>query len=109
MQAVRCHGWCAPDFLIAEEIAPPPLRPHEARIRVHAAGVNFADTLMIAGKYQRRPALPFTPGVEAAGEIAEIGPEVPQFRVGQRVLGYFHMAGAFAEEAAIDETAGARA
>ena len=44
---------------------------HQVRIRVHAAGVNFADSLMVGGTYQVKPQFPFTPGLEAAGEIVE--------------------------------------
>jgi NADPH:quinone reductase len=99
VKAVRCHGWCDPESLVFEEVASPPSGPEQVRIRVRAAGINFADSLMIGGTYQRKPTLPFTPGVEAAGEIIEIGAEVRGCRVGQRVLGYFHMAGAFGEEA----------
>lgn len=105
MKAVRCHGWCDPEFLVVDDVAPPPLQPEQVRIRVRAAGVNFADTLMIAGKYQRKPALPFVPGVEAAGDVVETGAEVRHIRAGQRVLSYFHMAGAFGEEAVADADA----
>src|SRR5439155_26147657 len=51
-----------------------------------AAGCNFPDILMIQGKYQVRPSLPFTPGHEAAGPIREVGPGVTQLQPGQRVL-----------------------
>ena len=44
---------------------------HQVRIRVHAAGVNFVDSLMVGGTYQVKPQFPFTPGLEAAGEIVE--------------------------------------
>jgi NADPH:quinone reductase len=99
VKAVRCHGWCDPEFLVVDNIAPPPLQPQQVRIRVRAAGLNFADTLMIAGGYQVKPALPFVPGLEAAGEIIETGAAVTDVRVGQRVFGYFRSGGAFAEEA----------
>lgn len=105
MKAVRCHRWGAPDTLVAEDVPRPSVQPHEARIRVRAAGVNFADSLMIGGTYQRKPVLPFTPGVEAAGEVVETGAEVRGIRIGQRVLAYFHMAGAFGEEAVADADA----
>jgi NADPH2:quinone reductase len=81
------------------------LRPHEARIRVRACGVNFADTLMIAGKYQVKPGFPFTPGLEAAGEVIEIGSAVTQLRPGQRAFAYLRSGGAYAEEAAINAAA----
>ena len=67
MKAVLCREWGGPDSLRLEEVAARPLKPNEVRIRVRACGVNFADTLMIAGKYQVKPEFPFTPGLEAAG------------------------------------------
>jgi NADPH:quinone reductase len=99
VKAVRCHGWCDPEFLVVDDVAPPPLQPEQVRIRVRAAGLNFADSLMIGGKYQIRPALPFVPGLEAAGEIIETGGMVTHLRAGDRVLAYFRSGGAFGEEA----------
>ena len=68
---------------------------------MHAAGVNFADTLMIKGFYQHKPPLPFTPGMEAAGEVTAVGDGVTDFKVGDRVLAPMRF-GAYAEEALID-------
>src|SRR5205814_1870752 len=67
MQAVRCREWGPPDVLRLEKVARRELAPSEVRIRVHAAGVNFADSLMVGGTYQVKPPFPFTPGLEAAG------------------------------------------
>ena len=61
MKAVLCREWGGPEILRLEDVAPRPLEPDQARIRVRAAGVNFADTLMIAGKYQVKPPLPVHP------------------------------------------------
>jgi NADPH:quinone reductase len=105
MRAVLCREWGAPDTLRFEEVARLPVEPGEARIRVHACGVNFADTLMIAGKYQVKPEFPFTPGLEAAGEVVELGPEVRHLRVGQRVLAVLRFGGAHAEEIVLDADA----
>ena len=66
-----CKELGEPSGLVMGEVAPPALGPGQARIEVHAAGVNFADTLIIAGKYQVRPDLPFAPGMEVAGVVAE--------------------------------------
>jgi NADPH:quinone reductase-like Zn-dependent oxidoreductase len=68
------------------------------RIRVRAAGVNFADTLMVGGRYQVKPPFPFTPGLEAAGEIIEAGAAVGNLRVGERVLAVLRAGGGYAEE-----------
>ena len=67
--------------------------PGEVRLRVHAAGVNFADTLMIAGSYQVKPSLPFTPGIEVAGEVVELGEGVERLALGDRVMGAVNQGG----------------
>src|SRR5437764_7151712 len=105
MKAVLCREWGGPESLRVEEVARRPLGPNEARIRVHACGVNFADTLMVAGKYQVKPEFPFTPGLEAAGEVIEIGPEVRHLQVGQRALAVLRFGGGYAEEIAVDAAA----
>lgn len=70
----------------------------EVRIAMRAASVNFPDILMIQGKYQHKPPLPFTPGMEGAGEVIEIGPGVTNVAVGDGVVGGLRTGG-FAEEA----------
>ena len=86
MRAVLCHDWGGPDDLSLEEVEAPAPGPGEIRIAVAAAGINFADSLMIAGKYQERPAFPFTPGLEIAGTVEALGAGVTRFREGQRVM-----------------------
>ncbi len=105
MKAILCREWGSPETLRLDEAARPPLRPNEARIRVRASGVNFADTLMIAGKYQVRPEFPFTPGLEAAGEVIEIGAAVRHLEPGRRVLAVLRFGGGYAEEIVIDADA----
>ncbi|MGH7092066.1 MAG: alcohol dehydrogenase catalytic domain-containing protein, partial [Stellaceae bacterium] len=105
MKAVMCREWGGPESLRLEAIEYQPIGPHEARIRVHACGVNFADSLMIAGKYQVKPEFPFTPGLEAAGEIVEIGNGVGHLSVGQRVLAVMRFGGAYAEEIVVNSDA----
>jgi len=105
MKAVLCREWGGPDSLRLEEVARPPLMANEARIRVRACGVNFADTLMIAGKYQVKPDFPFTPGLEAAGEVVEVGAAVQHLRPGQRVLAVLRFGGGYAEEIALNADA----
>src|SRR3984957_523014 len=75
---------------------------HQVRIRVHAAGVNFADSLMVGGTYQVKPPFPFTPGLEAAGEVTEVGAGVRLLRPGQRVLAVLRNGGGYAEEIVLD-------
>ena len=102
MKAIHCREWGTPDTLRLEEAESPSLKPHQVRIRVHAAGVNFADTLMVGGSYQVKPPFPFTPGLEAAGEIVELGNAVDGLRVGQRVLAVLRFGGGYAEEIVLD-------
>ena len=68
MKVVLCHAFGEPDGLRVEEFEPLDLEKGQVRICVRAAGVNFPDYLMVTGKYQVTPPLPFTPGIEAAGE-----------------------------------------
>jgi len=105
MRAVLCRAWGGPDTLRLEEVAPAPLRAHEARIRVRAAGVNFADSLMIAGKYQVKPEFPFTPGLEVAGEVVEFGAGVTHLAPGRRVLAVLRFGGGYSEEIVVDAAA----
>ncbi|HVC57245.1 MAG TPA: NADPH:quinone oxidoreductase family protein [Stellaceae bacterium] len=105
MKAVLCRAWGGPEMLRFEEVAPVPLGAHEARIRVHASGVNFADTLMIAGQYQVKPDFPFTPGLEAAGEVVEVGAAVRHLAPGQRVLAVMRFGGSYAEEIVVNADA----
>jgi NADPH2:quinone reductase len=97
MRAVLCKEFAGPEKLVIADIPPPPLRDGTVRITIHAAGVNFADTLIITGQYQDKPPLPFTPGMEVAGVVAEVGAGVTHLKRGDRVLASVGR-GAFAEE-----------
>jgi len=79
----------APDYAgcALTEIDTPTPGPGEARVRVRAAAVNFPDLLMTRGEYQHKPPLPFVPGLEWAGEIDAVGPEVTGWKVGDAVVG----------------------
>jgi NADPH2:quinone reductase len=105
MRAIICREWGGPDVLRFEEIGRRPLAASEARIRVRACGVNFADTLMVAGKYQVKPEFPFIPGLEAAGEVIEVGADVRHLEAGQRVLAVLRFGGAHAEEVTVNADA----
>jgi NADPH2:quinone reductase len=102
MKAVMCREWGPPEVLCFEERERRELQPGQVRIRVHAAGVNFADSLMVGGSYQVKPPFPFTPGLEAAGIITETGSGVMDLRAGQRVLAVMRNAGTYAEEIVVD-------
>jgi NADPH:quinone reductase len=101
MRAVMCREWDGPETLTIEEVPSRKLERGEVRIRVRTFGINFADTLMIAGKYQVKPQLPFSPGLESAGEVLEVAADVTPFRPGQRVLAVSRFGGGYAEELVI--------
>ena len=86
MKAVRAHAWCEPSGLRMDEVPDPTPGPGEIGIRIRSASVNFPDILIIRGKYQVQPDLPFVPGFEVAGEVDAVGDGVEGFAVGQRVL-----------------------
>ncbi|MBU2074714.1 MAG: alcohol dehydrogenase catalytic domain-containing protein, partial [Actinobacteria bacterium] len=69
-------SWDGVQGLTVEDVPPPPMVENGVRIRVGAAALNFADTLMVAGKYQVKPELPFVPGLEAGGTVIECAPGV---------------------------------
>lgn len=105
MKAILCRGWGGPETLSFEDVAPAPLGPGHVRIRVRACGINFADTLVIAGKYQVKPPFPFSPGIEVAGDIVETGAEAGGLRPGQRVCAFLRACGGYAEEIVADADA----
>ncbi len=86
MKAIRFHEFGGSDVLRVEEVEKPQPGAGEVLIRVAAAGVNYADTMLRNGTYFFRPPLPFTPGFEAAGTIEAVGAEVDSLHVGQRVM-----------------------
>ncbi|SMH62807.1 NADPH2:quinone reductase [Azospirillum lipoferum] len=96
MKAVMCEQFGPPEMLAMREVPMPGCGPGNLRIRVHAAGVNFPDTLIVEGKYQLRPVPPFSPGSEVAGVIDAVGEGVSGFAVGDRVLAVLGYGG-FAE------------
>src|SRR5260221_9889410 len=71
-KAVICRELGPPERLRLETFVTAPLASGQVRVAIHAAGINFPDILMAAGEYQLKPELPFTPGVEAAGEGTEV-------------------------------------
>ena len=98
MRAIQIEDYCGPDDLRLVDVPGRPPEAGEVRIRVHAAAVNFADSLMISNQYQHKPPLPIIPGMEAGGEIIEVGPGVDHLTIGDRVIGYARL-GYFAEDA----------
>ena len=92
----------APDFAgcAVREVATPSPGPGEALVRVRAASVNFPDLLMTRGEYQFKPPLPFTPGLDIAGEVTALGEGVTGLGVGDAVVGGARLGG-FAEYAVL--------
>lgn len=101
MRAVLCRAYGPPETLEVAQVEPPTPGPRQVGIAVQAAGVNFPDTLIIAGTYQFKPPLPFTPGTEVAGIISAVGEGVEHLRVGMRVMA-FTGTGGYAEQAVCD-------
>src|SRR5229473_452751 len=88
VKAILCQRFGTPDDLVLADIADPVAGPGEVVARVAAVGLNFFDTLLIAGKYQVKPPFPFSPGGELAGVVESVGPGVTAFAPGDRVMGY---------------------
>src|SRR5260370_37318764 len=86
MKAMICRQGGDPKDLRLEEVEPAPLKPGQVRIKAHAAGVSFATTLVIAGKYQRRPPFPFAPGTEASGIVTEVDTASKRLKVCDEVV-----------------------
>lgn len=97
VKAVLCHEFGSIDNLTLDDIPSPKVGAGQVKIRVRACGVNFPDLLLAQGLYQVKPPLPFSPGLEVAGEISEIGEGLDGLHVGQRVVSTL-MWGGFAEE-----------
>lgn len=98
MRAVLCPELGSIESLVVGERESPALSDGGVRISVKAAGVNFPDILMAEGKYQVKPDLPFTPGLEVAGEVLECAAGVNHVKPGDRVLAFARHGGGFAEE-----------
>jgi NADPH2:quinone reductase len=98
-RAVVCRELGPPERLRLEAFASAPLAEGQVRVAVHAAGINFPDILMAAGEYQLKPDLPFTPGVEAAGEVIEVN-GAAGLAVGDKVILKLRH-GAYADEAVV--------
>jgi NADPH2:quinone reductase len=104
MKALLCKAFGPVDSLVVEEVAPAQPGSTQVVVDVKAAGVNFPDGLIVQGKYQFKPAFPFSPGSEFAGVVARTGSAVTRWKPGDRVLA-IPLFGAFAEEAMVEQDA----
>lgn len=99
MKAIRVHEFGAPDVLQLEEIPTPKPAAGQVLVRIHGVGVNPYDTYQRAGTYAVKPALPYTPGSDAAGVIEAVGEAITKVKVGDRVYTAQTLTGAYAEYA----------
>ena len=99
-----CTALTGPESIQMQTREARPLASGEVRIAVKAAGLNFPDLLMTHGKYQFRPDPPFVPGLEAAGEVIEVAPDVQGIKPGDRVMAG-GKGGALAEQWIVNEAA----
>ncbi len=102
MKALVCRAYGPPETLTLEELPSPEVGEKQVRIQVQACGVNFPDTLIIEGKYQFKPEMPFSPGAEVAGIVESVGPGVTRFAPGDRVIALAGWGG-YAEQLVTDE------
>jgi NADPH2:quinone reductase len=100
VKAILCHRYGPADDLVLADVPDPVAGPGEVVAKVAAVGLNFMDTLIIAGKYQAKPPLPFSPGAEFAGVVESVGAGVTSLKPGDRIMGYTNF-GAACERLAV--------
>lgn len=101
MKAIVCEAWGPPSSLRLRDLPSPVPGPAQVLVRTRVAAVNFPDALIVAGKYQFKPELPFSPGGELSGEILAVGSEVKRLAVGNKVVG-ITLFGAYSQEVLVD-------
>src|SRR5437899_10627349 len=98
MKAIVARAWGEPSSLVYADVTEPTPAPGEVLIDVRAVGCNFPDILIVQGKYQTKPPLPFSPGHEVAGVVRAVGLGVSELAVGHRVFALLTWVG-YAERA----------
>lgn len=98
MKALLCERWAHYSQLKLADVPVPPLRPGQVRLAVEYATAGYGQTLVVSGKYQRKPPLPFVPGTEVAGHVLEVAGDVTSFEPGDRVVAALDWGG-YAEQA----------
>lgn len=104
MKAIVCEDYGPIENLAYKDVDEPSPKGREVVIEAEAVGVNYPDGLLVQGLYQAKPDLPFVPGMESAGRVVAVGPDVTRLKVGDRVVASMQL-GAFAERVAVDEAA----
>jgi len=97
MKAIRVHEFGGPEVLRLEEVATPEPGPGQVLVRMSAIGINPVETYIRAGTYARLPELPYTPGNDGAGAVEQMGPDVNEFKPGDRVYTAGSITGTYAE------------
>ncbi|WP_370196025.1 MULTISPECIES: NADPH:quinone oxidoreductase family protein [Aurantimonas] len=104
MKAIVCEDYGPIENLAYKDVDEPWPSGREVVIEAEVVGVNYPDGLLVQGLYQAKPDLPFVPGMESAGRVVAVGPEVSRLKIGDRVVASMRL-GAFAEKVAVDEAA----
>ena len=104
MKAIRVHEFGGPEVLRLEDAPEPSPSAGQVVVRVRAAGVNPVDTYIRSGAHAVRPQTPYTPGLDAAGDVVAVGEGVGRLSVGQRVYTAGSLSGTYAELALCDES-----
>jgi len=102
MKAIVCNDFGPIQNIEYKDVKEPIIQEKSVIINVKSIGVNFPDGLLVQGKYQLKPETPFIPGMEVAGEIVKIGPNVSSFKIGDRVAALSQLSG-YAEQAVVQE------
>ena len=103
MKAIRVHEFGPPAVMKLEDVPDPQPGARQLVVAVKAAGINPVDTYIRAGTYAKKPALPYTPGFDAAGIVESAGPEVRGFKIGDRVYINHNISGAYAQKTLCDQ------
>ena len=103
MKAIVCNNFGPIKDIQYKDVEDPKIEGNSVIIDVKSIGVNFPDGLLVQGKYQLKPETPFTPGMEVAGQVIEIGSNVSKFKNGDRVVGQSQLGG-YAEKALVKES-----
>ena len=101
MHAWTCDNPIGPDALVWRESPTPEPKAGEVRVAIRAASLNFPDLLIVQGKYQMKPPLPFVPGSEYAGVVDAVGEGVTHLKVGDAVAAFGGLGG-FATHACVN-------
>ena len=102
MKAIVCNDFGPIQNIEYKDVNEPVIQDQSVIINVKSVGVNFPDGLLVQGKYQLKPDTPFIPGMEVAGEIVKIGPNVSSLKIGDRVAALSQLSG-YAEQAVVQE------